>query len=231
MSRGKVRVLLVDDEPGYVWAIKTNLEARGYEVLSAPDGETAVRLAISMEPDMIILDVNMPGMDGYEVYRRVREFSAVPIILLTSLTEDVDQIKALGMGADGCLTKPFTIPELLARLRAVWQRVQVPGIKEPDSMFQSGELVVDFARQRVFARGQEVALLPIEYRLLCELVRCAGQVLGPDCLLQKVWGIGYEGKNHLVRNNIYRLRRKIESDPRNPQYIQTRPGMGYFFGG
>jgi len=229
MDKGKVRVLVVDDEPRYVWTIKTNLEARGYEVLSAPDGETAIGLAVSEEPDLIILDVRMPGIDGYEVCRRMREFSAVPIIMLTALAEDVDEVKGLDTGADDYVTKPFNIPELLAKVQAVQRRVGLSKMRDSDPIFQSDDLAVDFSRQRVFVRRQEVALTPIEYRLLCELVRCAGRVLAPDYLLEKVWGLGYEGQNHLVRNNIYRLRRKIESDPRNPQYIQTRPGMGYLF--
>jgi len=229
MKGGKVRVLVVDDEPRYVWLIKTNLEARGYEVLSAPDGEPAIELAISEEPDLIILDIRMPGIDGYEVCRRIRQFSAVPIIMLTAMAEDADKVRGLNIGADDYVTKPFSIPELLARVRAVQRRVELSEMKEPTPIFQSGDLLVDFVQQRVSIHGQEVALTPIEYRLLCELVKSAGRVLVPDYLLEKVWGVGYEGENHLVRDGIYRLRRKIESDPRNPQYIHTRPGLGYFF--
>jgi DNA-binding response OmpR family regulator len=229
MNKGKVRILVVDDEPRYVRAIQVNLEASGYEVLAARDGQTAMDLAASEEPALILLDIRMPGLDGYEVCRRIREFSAVPIIMLTALAEDADKVKGLDIGADDYVTKPFSADELLARVRSTLRRIELSGRQEPRPTFQSGDLLVDFARQRVFVCDQEANLTPTEYRLLCELVGQAGRVLVPEYLLEKVWGMGYEGENRLLWQAIHRLRRKIERDPRSPQYIQTRPGIGYVF--
>lgn len=229
MNKGKVHILVVDDEPRYVRAIQINLEASGYEVLATRDGQTAIELAASEEPDLILLDIRMPGLDGYEVCRRIREFSAVPIIMLTALAEDADKVKGLDIGADDYVTKPFSADELLARVRAILRRVELSEQQNPHPTFQAGDLLVDFTRQRVFACGQETNLTPTEYRLLCELVRQAGRVLVPEYLLEKVWGMGYEGENRLLWQAVHRLRRKIERDPRNPQYIQTRPGIGYIF--
>jgi len=229
MNKGKVRILVVDDEPRYVRAIQVNLEASGYEVLAARDGQTAMDLAASEEPALILLDIRMPGLDGYEVCRRIREFSAVPIIMLTALAEDADKVKGLDIGADDYVTKPFSADELLARVRSTLRRIELSERQEPRPTFQAGDLLVDFARQRVFVCDQEANLTPTEYRLLCELVGQAGRVLVPEYLLEKVWGMGYEGENRLLWQAIHRLRRKIERDPRSPQYIQTRPGMGYVF--
>jgi DNA-binding response OmpR family regulator len=229
MNKGKVCILVVDDEPRYIRAIQINLEASGYEVITARDGQTAIELAAGEEPDLILLDIRMGGLDGYEVCRRIREFSAVPIIMLTALAEDADKVAGLDVGADDYVTKPFSADELLARVRAVLRRVELSERQDPSSTFQAGDLLVDLAQQRVFVRGQEVNLTPTEYRLLCELVRQAGRVLVPEYLLEKVWGMGYEGENRLLWQAIHRLRRKIERDPRNPQHIQTRPGIGYVF--
>jgi DNA-binding response OmpR family regulator len=229
MKKSKVRILVVDDEPRYIWALQVNLEARGYEVLATGDGQTAIELTASEEPDLILLDIRMPGLDGYEVCRRIRQFSVVPIVMLTALAEDIDKVKGLDTGADDYVTKPFSAEELLARVRAVLRRAELSERKTPHPIFQTGGLLVDFIRQRVFVCDQEVNLTPTEYRLLCELVKQAERVLVPEYLLKKVWGMGYEGENHLLRQAIHRLRRKIERDPRNPQYIQTRPGIGYVF--
>ena len=229
MNKGKVRILVADDEPRYVQAIQINLEASGYEMLAARDGQTAIELAATEEPDLILLDIRMLGLDGYEVCRRIREFSAVPIIMLTALAEDADKVKGLDIGADDYVTKPFSAEEILARVRAVLRRVELSERQNPCPTFRAGDLLVDFSRQRVFACGQEANLTPTEYRLLCELVRQAGRVLVPEYLLEKVWGMGYEAENHLLWQAVHRLRRKIERDPRNPKYIQTRPGIGYVF--
>jgi DNA-binding response OmpR family regulator len=225
----KARILVVDDEPRYVRAIQFNLEASGYEVFPARDGQMAIELAASEEPDLILLDIRMLGLDGYEVCQRIREFSAVPIIMLTALAEDTDKVKGLDIGADDYMTKPFSADELLARVRAALRRVELSERQDSHPTFQAGDLLIDFARQRVFARDQEVDLTPTEYRLFYELVKQAGRVLVPEYLLEKVWGIGYEGENRLLWQAIHRLRRKVEPDPRNPQYIQTRPGIGYVF--
>jgi DNA-binding response OmpR family regulator len=229
MSKEQTCILVVDDEARYVRAIRFNLEASGYEVVTAQDGETAIALVSEKEPDLVLLDVKMPGMDGLEACRRIREFSAVPIIMLTALAQDADKVKGLDTGADDYVTKPFSAEELLARVRAALRRIDLGRGLVASSLFQAGDLRVDFARQRVFIGDQEADLTPTEYRLLCELVRQAGRVLVPEHLLTKVWGVGYEGETSLVWQAIHRLRRKIEPDPSNPQYIHTKPGIGYVF--
>jgi DNA-binding response OmpR family regulator len=228
-SKGKTRVLVVDDELRYVRAVQVNLEASGYEVLSAQDGQTAIEIAASQEPDLILLDIRMPGLDGCEVCQRIREFSSVPIIMLTALAEDADKVQGLDVGADDYVTKPFSADELMARVRAALRRVELSEQEDPAPTFKAGDLKVDFARQRVFLSGEEVRLTPTEYRLLCELVKQPGRVLTPEVLLERVWGVGYEGENQLVWQAIHRLRRKIERNPQDPQYIQTRSGLGYCF--
>jgi DNA-binding response OmpR family regulator len=227
MNECKARILVVDDEPRYVRAAQANLEARGYEVLSAQNGQTAIELARRQQPDLILLDIRMPGLDGYEVCRRIREFSPVPIIMLTALSDEVNKVRGLDMGADDYVTKPFSITELLARVRAALLRVELSKQTETSATFQVGDLLIDFARRRVFVGGLEIGLTPTEYNLLCELARQAGRVLMPDHLLKKVWGIEYTKDTRLVWQIIHRLRRKLERDPQNPRYIQTRSGMGY----
>jgi len=229
MTKGKGRILVVDDEPKYGRAIQLTLEAGGHEVISARNGETAIDLAATEEPDLIMLDIRMPGMDGYEVCTCIREFSTVPVIMLTALAEERDMVNGLDAGADDYVTKPFSARELLARVRAVLRRVELSEREDPSPVFEAGELQVDFAQRRVCARGQEVHLTPTEYHLLCELVKQAGRVLVPDYLLERVWGMGYAGESGLLRLAIHRLRRKVERDPGHPEYIHTRPGLGYIF--
>ena len=229
MMKDKIRILVVEDEPKYVWTTQVVLEAKGYEVLVARDGQTAVELAASDKPDLIILDIKMPGMDGYEACWRIREFSTAPIIMLTALAEAADKVEGLNVGADDYVTKPFSADELLARVRSILRRVEFSEPTEHRPAFQAGDLRVDFDMQRVYVSDQEVQLTSKEYHLLCELVEHAGQVLMPDYLLEKVWGMGHEGENLLLRQVIHRLRRKIERDPSAPQHIQTRVGIGYVF--
>jgi two-component system KDP operon response regulator KdpE len=225
----KARILVVDDEPRYAWAIRINLEARDYEVLTADTGSSAIELAASEEPDLIVLDIRLPDLDGFEVCRQIREFSTVPVIMLTALAQDADIVKGLDAGADDYVTKPFSVEELLARVRSVLRRIEFSEREDSRPTFRTGALSVDFAQRRVYVRDREVRLTATEYRLICELVRNAQRVLVPEYLLQKVWGSGYEGENRLLRQAIHRLRRKIEPDPSNPQYIQTRTGLGYIF--
>ena len=225
----RFRILVVDDEERILNFLSTKLKASGYEVLTALDGETAIELAATEDPDLIMLDIRMPGLDGYEACQCIREFSAVPIIMLTALAADADKVKGLDTGADDYVTKPFSAEELLARVRAALRRVEISGRQDASPTFQAGDVLVDFARQRVMVREQEVNLTPTEYHLLCELVRQADRVLVPEFLLEQVWGMGYEGENHLLWQAIHRLRQKIERDPQTPQYIETRPGIGYLF--
>ncbi|HNT73639.1 MAG TPA: response regulator transcription factor [Anaerolineae bacterium] len=227
MNKRKPRVLVVDDEPRYVWAIRMNLEARGYEVVVAQDGEAAIGHAVTADPDVIMLDVRMPGMNGYEVCKQIREFSAVPIIMLTALAEEVDKVKGLDAGADDYVTKPFGAEELLARVRAAVRRRERVERAAAPPVLRTGELEVDLIRQRVFVRDAEVTLTPVEFRLLQELAKQSGRVLVPEYLLEKVWGVGYEGEQRLLRQAVHRLRQKIEGDPGHPRYIHTLRGIGY----
>lgn len=227
MSKNKPRILIVDDEPKYVYLMQLNLESRGYEVIIGRDGEQAVTLAAAESPDLIILDIMMPKLNGYQACERIRQFSRAPIIFLTAKAEEADKVSGLELGADDYITKPFGIPEFLARIKAALRRVEME--KQPQSrpVFQAGNLRVDMARQQVFMGRQEVRLTAIEYRLLTELVKQAGRIVVPDRLLEAGWGAGYEGEEQILRQAMYRLRRKIEPDPQQPQYIQTRPGLGY----
>jgi len=225
----KIRILVAEDEPRYIWAIQTNLEARDYEVLTATDGQQAIDLAADAQPDLILLDIKMPVVNGYEACRRIREFSTVPIIMITAMAEEADKVLGLDLGADDYVTKPFSVPELLARVRAALRRIEFAEGVPSDSTYAAGDLQVDFAQHRVYVRGQEVELTPTEYRLLCELVKQPGRVLVSDYLTERVWGPGYEEGDKLIRQAIHRLRRKIEADPRHPEYIRTRPGLGYVF--
>jgi DNA-binding response OmpR family regulator len=227
MDTENISILVVDDEPKYVRGLHAILTASGCEVIAARDGRAAIDLAARERPDLILLDVRMPGLDGYEACRRIREFSTAPVIMLTARAETADKVKGLGVGADDYVTKPFSAEELLARVRAALRRVKRTGQTELQPTRQVGDLIVDFAQQRVFVGGKEVSLTVTEYRLLCELIRQAGHVLSPEYLLEKVWGVGYESEVRLVWRAIHRLREKIEPDPTNPRYVQTRAGSGY----
>ncbi len=229
MNKDNIRILVAEDEPRYIWAIQTNLEARGYQVLTATDGQKAVALAAEEQPHLVLLDIKMPGLNGYEACRRIREFSTVPIIMITAMAEEADKVLGLDLGADDYITKPFSVPELLARVRSALRRAEYSEGVPSDSLFQAGDLRVDFTQQRVFVGEEEVELTPTEYRLLCELIKRPGRVLVPDHLSEKVWGPGVDGADNLIRQAIHRLRRKIERDSRHPEYIQTRPGLGYVF--
>jgi DNA-binding response OmpR family regulator len=229
VAQNKTRILIVDDEPRYLRAIQVNLEASGYQTLTAVDGLSAIALAADQDPALILLDVRMPGLDGYEVCRRIRGFSSVPIVFLTARAETADKVRGLDLGADDYMTKPFSAEELIARVQAVLRRTARDPGDQAAPPLEAGDLRIDLARQRVFVRDTEVLLTPTEYRLLYELVRHAGQVLVPDMLLERVWGAGYEGETQLVWQAIHRLRHKVEADPQHPCYIQTRPGIGYIF--
>lgn len=224
----KGRILVVDDDPRYVRLIQVNLEASGYTVLVARDGEEAIVSTASAGPDLVLLDIMMPNVNGYTACKKIREFSNVPIVMLTALGETEDKVKGLDMGADDYVTKPISVQELLARVRAALRRVQM-GQPQHHPTFRAGELFVDFAGRRVFVHGEEVNLTPTEYRLLYELVTHAERVLTSTQLLEKLWGPGYEKDTHLVWQAVHRLRQKIELDPENPCYVHTRPGIGYIF--
>jgi two-component system KDP operon response regulator KdpE len=229
VTKGNVRILVVEDETRYIWAIQTNLEARGYEVLTAQDGLKAVELATDEQPDLVLLDIKIPGLNGYETCQRIREFSTVPIIMITAMANEADKVRGLDAGADDYITKPFSVPELLARVRAALRRGEFAEGMPCDEIFEAGSLRVCFDEHRVFLSDKEVELTPTEYHLLDQLVKHAGRILVPDLLVDKLWGASGEGSEKLLHQAVHRLRRKIEQDSRHPEYIQTRPGQGYVF--
>jgi len=230
MPARKTTILTADDDPQLLRLIARNLELEDYEVLTASDGELALEQIEQFAPDLVLLDVMMPRMDGFTVTSRVREFSAVPIIIVTARGQDQDKVRGLDLGADDYLIKPFSIEELLARVRAVLRRAQFTASEHTHAMRTTttfGELAIDFAQHLVRMDGREIELTPTEYRILAYLAQNAGRVVTQDLLLEHVWGAEYVGESHMLQVNINRLRHKIEPDPMHPRYILTRVGIGY----
>jgi two-component system KDP operon response regulator KdpE len=223
----KVKILVVDDEPKIRLFIRTNLEARGYEVHLAQDGVEAVEKAALVSPDVIVLDVNMPRMDGIEACRRIREWTNTPIIILSVREDEKDKVKALNEGADDYVTKPFGIEELLARIKVALRHSA--GSTTSASVFTARDLEVDLSQHVVKRLGEIVKLTRTEYELLAYLVSHHGKVLTHKELLHNVWGPEYGEESEYVRVFINQLRRKIEDDPSNPQFILTEPRIGYRF--
>jgi two-component system KDP operon response regulator KdpE len=224
MTDAELRILVVDDEPPIRRFLRTALSAHHYVIFEAVNGETAIEGVIASRPDLIILDLGLPDIDGIEVTRQLREWTAVPIIVLSVREHETDKVAALDAGADDYLTKPFGVGELLARIRAALRHA-AHSTAEP--VFTVGELSVDLTRRVVTVAGEEVQLTPTEYDLLRLLVTDAGKVLTHHQLLRRVWGAGYDEELHMLRVNISNLRRKIERDPARPRYIVTEPGVGY----
>jgi two-component system KDP operon response regulator KdpE len=225
----KTRILVVDDELSIIKFLWVSLEASGFKVLTAMDGSQALQ-TIEMElPDLVILDITMPKMDGLEVCYRLREWSQIPIIMLSALVDDSDKVKCLDLGADDYITKPFSAIELVARIKAVLRRTEKTAPLANQPTFTSGDLVVNFTQRLVTMAGIEVKTTPTEYNLLQELVLNAGKVLTHTQLLNKVWGSEYRDEREYVHVFIRRLRNKLEPDPKNPQYFVSIPGVGYRF--
>lgn len=224
----KPRVLVVDDEPETIKYVSTNLRVRGYDVLTAEDGQTALREFDRSLVDLVILDIMMPGPDGFEVCRAIRRRSDVPIVMLSARGRERDIVRALDMGADDYLTKPFGVEEMLARVRAALRRTAQTGAA-PRPPLVADELEIDFGARKVTAQGNEVQLTPTEYDLLAHLAINAGRVLTHRSLLQAVWGPEYGDETEYLWAYIRRLRRKIEADPSDPRHILTQPGVGYYF--
>jgi two-component system, OmpR family, KDP operon response regulator KdpE len=224
MTGSGPRVLVVDDEPAIRRFLHTSLSGHGYQTFEAVDGQEALSAVMAHRPDLVVLDLGLPDMDGIEVTRRLREWTQVPIIIVTVQEQEAAKVAALDAGADDYVTKPFSMGELLARMRAALRRAAAPA-GEP--VFSGGELTVDLARRLVSVSGREVQLTPTEYDLLRALVTYAGKVLTHRQLLRQVWGAGYEGETHLLRVNMSNLRHKIEPDATRPYYILTEPGVGY----
>jgi DNA-binding response OmpR family regulator len=221
-----VRILIVDDEPRYLRLLEANLLTEGYQVFTAMDGEEAVESASSNSVDLILLDVMMPRMDGFAACQRIRQFSTVPIIMLTAKGEEHDRVRGLDVGADDYLVKPFSIMELLARVRAVLRRAQVSETGQ-DRFFTHHNLRIDLARAEVWVGDQPIYLSATEYRLLLQFAHNIGKVLSAEELLTSVWGPEYRDDKEILWVTIARLRQKVEDDPHEPRHIVTRSGLGY----
>ncbi|HVX17288.1 MAG TPA: response regulator [Acidimicrobiales bacterium] len=220
------RILVVDDEPQIQRALSTNLRARGYVVDLASTGEDALRLAADHHPDLVILDLGLPGIDGTEVVAGLRGWSDVPVIVLSVRSDEADKVEALDAGADDYVTKPFGMNELLARMRAALRR-NAPAPEE--ALVVTDAFTVDLVAKRVERAGREVRLTPTEWRLVEVLVRNPGKLIGQRQLLQQVWGPQYERETNYLRVYLAQLRRKLEPEPGRPRHFVTEPGMGYRF--
>ena len=230
MPAKRTTILTADDDPQLLRLVSRNLELEDYEVITASNGQQALEMIEFQMPDLVLLDVMMPKMDGFTVCQRVRAFSTVPILLITARGQDQDKVRGLDLGADDYLTKPFSVDELLARVRAVLRRAQFSAGEPTQAMSTSatiGELVIDYRQHLVSVAGQEVSLTPTEYRLLAYLAQNAGRIVTQDLLLERIWGAEYVGESHMLQVNINRLRRKVEPDPAHPRYILTKVGIGY----
>ncbi len=220
------RILIVDDEPRYLRLLEANLRSEENELFTAVDGEEALESFSANPVDLILLDVMLPRMDGFAVCQRIRQFSNVPIIMLTAKGEEHDRVRGLDVGADDYLVKPFSVMELLARVRAVLRRAQVSETGQ-DRFFMHGNLKIDFARAEVSLADQPVYLSATEYRLLLQFTQNIGKVMSAEELLTGVWGPEYRDDKEILWVTIARLRQKVEEDPHNPRHIATRSGLGY----
>lgn len=224
MSSGGPRILVVDDEKPIRRFLRVSLTAAGYTVYEAASGREALHEASGLRPDVVVLDLGLPDLDGVEVIRQLREWTRVPVIVLSVRDGEADKVAALDAGADDYVTKPFGVGELVARLRVAVRHSASTGA---EMVFECEGLRVDFGRRLVTLNGAEVSLTPTEYDILRALVQHAGKVLTHTQLLRQVWGASYEAEAHLLRVNVSNLRRKIEPDPTRPHYIRTEPGVGY----
>lgn len=223
------RVLVVEDEPQLVRALEINLKARRYEVDTAPDGATALRLAAAHHPDAILLDLGLPDMDGLDVLRNLRRWTRVPVLVVSARQASDEKIEALDAGADDYVTKPFAIDELLARLRAAIRRAVTVTTAEEEVIVTTDEFTVDLAAKKVHRGGHDIRLTPTEWHLLDVLIRNPGRLVSQVQLLQEVWGPSYRTQTNYLRVYMAQLRRKLEADPAHPQHLITEPGMGYRF--
>lgn len=224
MTETGQRVLIVDDEISIRRYLRAALGARGFTIYEAAGGQEAIQAVLAHRPDLIVLDLGLPDIDGIEVTRQLREWSQIPIIILSVREAETDKIAALDAGADDYLTKPFGTGELMARMRVVMRRLSG---QADEPVLQVGSLCMDLSRRLVTVSDAEVSLTPTEYDILRLLMQNAGKVITHRQLLRQVWGTTYEGEMHLLRVNISNLRRKIEPDPTRPHYLLTEPGVGY----
>jgi two-component system KDP operon response regulator KdpE len=222
-------VLVVDDEPQLLRALQVNLQVEGYRVLTALDGTTALRHAESNRPDLIVLDLGLPDINGVDVITRIRRTSSTPIIVLSARHGSVDKVRALDAGADDYVTKPFGLDELLARLRVTERRLGISDGNGQDLAVDVGDFQVDLANRKVSRDGAPVRLTPREWAILELLVRNPGRLITQQQMLARIWGPGYEGETHYLRVYMGQLRRKLEADPARPRHLLTEAGMGYRF--
>ncbi len=224
----KKKILLVDDEAAIVQSLRYNLEKNGYAVATAGDGRTAVTLAQTERPDLVVLDIMLPLLDGIEACKEIRRTSRVPIIMLTAKDQEFDKVLALELGADDYVTKPFALGEIMARIKARLRRVEVDA-EARDESITAGDITIDPARQRLVVRGRDVALAPKEFRLLHVLMENRGRIVARQMLLEKVWGYDFEGEHQTISVHVRWLREKVEIDPNNPRHIVTVRSRGYMF--
>jgi DNA-binding response OmpR family regulator len=228
--RERLRVLVVDDEPRMIGFIRMNLELEGFQVIEATDGIRALEAIRTQLPDIVLLDVMMPNLDGFETLRMLREFSNLPVIMLTAKGEEDDKVKGLELGADDYITKPFSPRELSSRIRAVLRRAESAATTPERAILKIDDrLSVDFNRRAVIVNGELIKLRPTEFRLLYHLIENAGWTVTHEQILAKVWGYEYRDETHYVRLYVNYLREKIEEDPAHPKYILTERGVGYRF--
>ena len=224
----KAKILVVEDDPAISNLIRTTLETQDYQFHTAQNGSGALMEAVSYNPDVMILDLGLPDMDGVDIIKKVRGWSSLPIIVVSARTEDRDKVEALDAGADDYLTKPFSIEEFLARLRAALRRSHTEAkAGEESSLYTNGDLTMDFAAGCAYVKGEEIHLTPIEYKLLCLLAQNTGKVLTHNHILKEVWGGAQASDIPSLRVFMATLRKKIEQHPDSPRYIQTHVGVGY----
>ena len=220
-------IILIEDEAEIRRFLRATLPSHGYRLVEAVNAQEGLQAAETRQPDLIILDLGLPDMDGLEVIQRLREWTQVPILVLSARGQEADKVAALDAGADDYVSKPFGVGELLARMRVSLRRAERTGRGADELTFNADDLKVDFAHRRVLVRGQDIHLTPIEYRLLTTLARHAGRVLTRNQLLKEVWGRAYTEQSHYLHVYMAHLRRKIEVNPAQPRYILTEPGVGY----
>ncbi|MGW3417246.1 response regulator [Streptomyces phaeochromogenes] len=225
------RVLVVEDDPQLVRALVINLQARKYGVDPAPDGATALRLAAARQPDVVVLDLGLPDMDGVDVIRALRGWTRVPILVLSARRASEEKVAALDAGADDYVTKPFSMDELLARLRAAVRRTETAPLAQETAMVTTDDFTIDLLAKKATRAGRDIRLTPTEWHLLEILVTSPGRLITQKRLLQEVWGVSQSNKTNYLRVYMAQLRRKLETDPSHPRYLITEPGMGYRFEG
>ncbi|MBA2807936.1 response regulator [Streptomyces sp. KM273126] len=224
-------VLVVEDDPHLVRALVINMQARRYGVDAAPDGATALRLAAARQPDVVMLDLGLPDMDGVDVIRALRGWTRVPILVLSARQASDEKVAALDAGADDYITKPFSMDELLARLRAAVRRTEDTPLAPETTLVETDDFTVDLLAKRVVRGGRDVRLTPTEWHLLEILITSPGRLVTQKELLREVWGVSQSGKTNYLRVYMAQLRRKLETDPSHPRHLITEPGMGYRFEG